>query len=155
MSLYKCEWPNGDVSFVLARDKADAMVRLDEFGAAEPRMISKLSEFMIDLSPDRKILEANERARREDREEEGFPWQLNEVGECLLDPESGVLPSEEKTLRRLRKSQREVGTQVEVQVRDSELRTRAIREGILIDLAARRRAASAKRPELTETVDEP
>lgn len=174
MPLFKCEWPNGDVSFVLARDVADAMLRLDEFGDAEPAMLTKLSEFLIDLSPNRKVLEENDRARKEGRDEEGFPWQLGELSECLLDPEAGVLPSEEATLRRLRKVQRQTQGEArpsprvrqtqrpqakvsdEKRTREGEaaLRARAIRDGTLVDLAARRRDAQ-RRPTLTSPVDEP
>lgn len=155
MPLYKCEWPNGDVSFVLARDVDGAIERLDELGEAEPPMLTKLSEFLIDLSPNRKILEANERARKEDRDAEGFPWELGELSECLLDPEAGVLPSEEQTLRRLRKLQRQTRAAERSRESEAALRARAIRDGTLVDLTARRRAALRRPPPLTETTDEP
>lgn len=155
MPLFKCEWPNGDVSFVLARDVDDAILRLDEFGDAERPMLTKLSEFMIDLSPNRKILEENERARKQDRDEEGFPWELSEVGECLLDPEAGILPSEEQTLRRLRRAERQTRTGERARASEATLRARAIRDGTLVDLTARRRAALRRPPTLTETSDEP
>jgi hypothetical protein len=44
-----CRWPNGDVSFVLARNKEDATIALDEFDNAELATISKLDNFMLDF----------------------------------------------------------------------------------------------------------
>ena len=35
MPVYLCRWPNGEVSIVQARDKTDAIFRLDEFDNAE------------------------------------------------------------------------------------------------------------------------
>ena len=56
MPLYRCEWPNGDVSFVLADDVQDAIVKLDEWGEATPKMLRKVTQFLIDLSPQRDVL---------------------------------------------------------------------------------------------------
>jgi hypothetical protein len=49
MKLYKCAWPNGDVSVVLARDKLDALVRLDEWGDAAMNMVTEIRVFMADF----------------------------------------------------------------------------------------------------------
>lgn len=140
MQMYKCEWPNGDVSFVLASDVDDAVYQLDEFGEVEPRMLSKISAFMIDLSPDRKILETNEKSRKEGRDEGDWPWKLNEVGECMSDPASRILPSEEAALRRIRRFEKEA----KIYAREQELRKRAERDGTLVDLTARRMADAMK-----------
>ena len=39
MPLYRCNWPNGETSFVLAGDEQDAIAKLDEFDAATPEML--------------------------------------------------------------------------------------------------------------------
>ena len=39
MKLYVCSWPNGDVSFVYAGNKGDAVFELDEVGGAAPAML--------------------------------------------------------------------------------------------------------------------
>jgi len=44
-----CRWPNGDVSFVFARNKEEATIALDEFDNAELATLSKLDSFMLDF----------------------------------------------------------------------------------------------------------
>lgn len=154
MPLFKCEWPNGDVSFVLARDIDNAIEQLDEFDTAEPHMITKVREFMLDLRPNRKALEANERARKEGRDTEVSPWELSELGECMLEPEGSVLPSDTATLGRIRKFEKEGRSRQ----REQELRQQAEREGTLIDLTMRRLKEAARRSQFSmpaEPADEP
>ena len=50
MPLYLCRWPNGDVSVVMARNKTDAIIQLDEFDNAEYSEISRLNEFLVDFA---------------------------------------------------------------------------------------------------------
>lgn len=50
MKLYRCNWPNGDISIVLARDKLDAAFRLDEFGDARAEYIREIKQFMVDFT---------------------------------------------------------------------------------------------------------
>ncbi len=50
MPLYLCRWPNGDVSVVMARNKTDAIIQLDEFDNAEYAEISRLNEFLVDFA---------------------------------------------------------------------------------------------------------
>ena len=40
MPLYLRRWPNGDVSVVMARNRTDAIIQLDEFENAEYSEIS-------------------------------------------------------------------------------------------------------------------
>lgn len=49
MPVFMCRWPNGDVSFVSARNKEDATIALDEFDNAELATLSKLDSFMLDF----------------------------------------------------------------------------------------------------------
>ena len=49
MPLYLCRWPNSDVSVVQARNKTEAIIRLDEFENAEDAQISRLSDFLVDF----------------------------------------------------------------------------------------------------------
>ncbi len=42
MPLYLCRWPNGDVSVLMARNKTDAIIQLDEFDNADYAEISRL-----------------------------------------------------------------------------------------------------------------
>jgi len=44
-----CRWMNGDVSFVSARTKEDAIVMLDEWDNAEGGEISQVRDFMVDF----------------------------------------------------------------------------------------------------------
>ncbi len=50
MPLYRCDWPNGETSFVLAHDEQDAIDKLDEFDAAETSMLREVSDFMISIA---------------------------------------------------------------------------------------------------------
>ena len=52
MPLYLCRWPNGDVSVLMARNKTDAIIQLDEFDNADYAEISRLSEFLVDFRLD-------------------------------------------------------------------------------------------------------
>jgi len=49
MPLYLCRWPNSDVSVVQARNKTEAIIRLDEFENAEGAQIIRLSDFLVDF----------------------------------------------------------------------------------------------------------
>jgi hypothetical protein len=103
----------------------------------------------------RRCIFTNERAREEDRDDDAqWPWELNEIGECLLEPDSKILPLEEKVLRRIRKFKRE-GKALE---RERELRQRAVRDGTLVDLTERMTRDAMERMwerSGTETSDEP
>jgi len=49
MPVYMCRWPNGDLSFVSARDKATAIMMLDEWGNAELAELRPVRDFMADF----------------------------------------------------------------------------------------------------------
>jgi len=44
-----CRWPNGDLSFVSARNKEDAIIRLDEWDNAELAELTLTQDFMVDF----------------------------------------------------------------------------------------------------------
>jgi hypothetical protein len=44
-----CRWPNGDLSFVSARNKEDAMTMLDEWDNAELAELRQIQNFMVDF----------------------------------------------------------------------------------------------------------
>jgi hypothetical protein len=44
-----CRWPNGDLSFVSARSKEDAIIMLDEWGNAELAELKQIQDFMVDF----------------------------------------------------------------------------------------------------------
>ena len=44
-----CRWMNGDVSFVSARTREDAIIMLDEWDNAEGAEISPTRDFMVDF----------------------------------------------------------------------------------------------------------
>ena len=49
MPVFLCRWPNGDVSFVAARNKEDAIEALDEFDNAELAKLFQIGNFMVDF----------------------------------------------------------------------------------------------------------
>ena len=50
MPIFLCRWLNGDCSLVLARNKADAVEKLDEVGNAESCPMITLSEARVHLA---------------------------------------------------------------------------------------------------------
>jgi hypothetical protein len=49
MPVFCCRWPNGDISFVAARNRREAVIALDELGNAETSYIFTVAEFMLHL----------------------------------------------------------------------------------------------------------
>ncbi len=66
--MFMCRWPNGDLSFVHAPTKEEAIIALDEWDNAELAEIRRVSDFMVDFRLN---------ARGE--------LQLREFGEALND----------------------------------------------------------------------
>jgi hypothetical protein len=52
MPIYMCRWENGDISFVSATSKDDAIGALDEVGAARAGMLHAVNQFMVHLTLD-------------------------------------------------------------------------------------------------------
>jgi hypothetical protein len=50
MPVYMCRWHSGDVSFVWASNKDDAIFKLDEQGNAETCPLIVVPDFMIHLT---------------------------------------------------------------------------------------------------------
>ena len=44
-----CRWPNGDLSFVSARNREDAIIALDELDNAEVAELRQVRDFMVDF----------------------------------------------------------------------------------------------------------
>src|SRR6202035_4862910 len=63
-----CRWPNGDLSFVSARNKEDAIIMLDEWDNAEVAELRRVESFMVDF-------ELNDDGELE----------LKAFGECFLE----------------------------------------------------------------------
>lgn len=78
MGLYRCLWPDGDVSFVMAKDKDDALFLLDEFGGAGEEMLTEVGcgDFMVTFTPTCE--------EEEDGEEGEYGWALSESGERTI-----------------------------------------------------------------------
>ena len=64
---FLCRWPNGDCSVVTALTMRDAIVQLDEFGAAEPHMLHPIERSLLDFglteSGDLQLTETGEETR--------------------------------------------------------------------------------------------
>jgi len=50
MAVFLCRWPNGDISIVSARNKDDAIVKLDEIGNADHADLKQLRELLVDFT---------------------------------------------------------------------------------------------------------
>jgi hypothetical protein len=76
MSIFMCRWPNGDLPFVHAPSKEDAIIALDEWDNAELAEITRVSDFMVyfRLNADGELeLQDFGEALREHIEEKAFP----------------------------------------------------------------------------------
>jgi hypothetical protein len=49
MPIFACRWPNGDLSIVSAKDRADAICRLDEVDNAETSEVFRVSNLLLNL----------------------------------------------------------------------------------------------------------
>jgi hypothetical protein len=49
MPVFMCRWPNGDLSFVSARNREDAIIALDELDNAELAELRQVRDFMVDF----------------------------------------------------------------------------------------------------------
>ena|SRR5687768_6207108 len=49
MPVFCCRWPKGDISFVAARNKKEAVIALDEIGSAETSDVFTVDDFMLHL----------------------------------------------------------------------------------------------------------
>jgi hypothetical protein len=50
MPIFMCRWENGDISFVSATSKDDAIWALDEVGAATAGMLYAVNQLMVHLT---------------------------------------------------------------------------------------------------------
>lgn len=74
MPLYRCDWPNHKTSLVHAKTKADAVLLLDDFGAATPTMLSVLEDFMVTIAREEAV-----------DEEDADTFVITEVSERTYD----------------------------------------------------------------------
>jgi hypothetical protein len=49
MAIYLCRWPNGEISIVNAKTKAEAIELLDEWGNAEQASLTRITDCMFDF----------------------------------------------------------------------------------------------------------
>jgi hypothetical protein len=47
--VFMCRWPNGDLPFVSARNREDAIIALDELDNAEVAELRQVHDFMVDF----------------------------------------------------------------------------------------------------------
>jgi hypothetical protein len=77
MPLFVCAWPDGDVSFVEADDVEQAIFVLDEFGDADPSIVTRCPPgFALQLSPT---------VTREDGTIIGS-WEVDELAGAMTAP---------------------------------------------------------------------
>ncbi len=76
MPLYRCDWPNGESTFVLAHHEQDAIEKLDEFDGATPAMLHEVRDFMLSIA----------RVRLDHPEAEGeHDYMIGDIGERTLE----------------------------------------------------------------------
>lgn len=96
--MYMCRWPNGDLSFVSAQTKEDAIIKLDDWDDAEGAEISQIRNFMVDFRlNDEGELELNEfvQSCRDSILEKAYPRLLSVMRAAPMTPVGA--PTEEGT----------------------------------------------------------
>ena len=88
-----CRWMSGDVSFVAARTKEDAIVNLDEWDNAEGAEISQVRDFMVDFrlndEGDLELAEVGESCR-DSILEKSYPRLLEAITAVPVTPSGGT-----------------------------------------------------------------
>jgi hypothetical protein len=87
MPVFFCRWPNGDLSIVAAPNRAEAVVRLDEFGNADGGDVVQVGEFLADFRlTDRGELELSEfgEATYYRIMEKGYPLLCETMGSDIV-----------------------------------------------------------------------
>ena len=104
MPVYCCRWPNGDVSFVTARNREDAVIALDEIGNAETADIFGLRNFMLHL----RLEDDGQLTFQEFGEETGYKVRqkaypiLNKLEESATESASEISKAVEQERKRLK-----------------------------------------------------
>ena len=90
--MFMCRWMNGDVSFVSARTKEEAIVMLDEWDNAEAAEISQIRDFMVDFrlndDGELELTEFGERCR-DSILEKAYPRLLEAITTAPMTPAGG------------------------------------------------------------------
>ncbi len=93
--MFMCRWMNGDVSFVAARTKEDAIVILDEWDDAEGSEISQIRDFMVDFrlndDGDLELAEFGESCR-DTILEKAYPRLLDAIKTAPVTPSVALQP---------------------------------------------------------------
>lgn len=78
--LFRCDWPNRDVSFVLADDEDDAIFELDEVASADRSMLTEVATFQLHLA-----LKRRKRAAATSDGERNWTFVLEGFGELTAE----------------------------------------------------------------------
>jgi hypothetical protein len=98
-----CRWPNGDLSFVYARNKEDAIIMLDEWDNAELAELKQIRSFMVDftLTKDGDLeLQAFGERSLNDVEECAYPLLSQAKIDAPIDDYSDFTPSGKEMIRK-------------------------------------------------------
>lgn len=108
--IFMCRWPNGDLSFVSARNKEDAIVMLDEWDNAELAELRQIQHFMIDfrLNDDGELdLQAFGERLLDDVWERAYPVLSEARLNAPTDSAGAPTPSGKKVIRKAVQAERE------------------------------------------------
>jgi hypothetical protein len=105
-----CRWPNGDLSFVSATNKEDAIVMLDEWDNAELAELGQIQNFMVDfgLTDDGELeLQAFGERALEDIWERAYPVLSQTRLEAARDGADEPTPSGKEKIREAVRAERQ------------------------------------------------
>ena len=120
LRLFRCDWPNGDVSFVLAENENEAIFELDEVGAAEEAMLTEVVTFQLHLALKRK-----KRRAADPKDEPPWRFVLEGFGDTTaeyMDPAAAADRKKMSETRRQRGDTPDPAPQTELAPQDRPLR---------------------------------
>jgi hypothetical protein len=124
MSMFMCRWPNGDLSFVHAPSKEEAIIALDEWDNAELAEITRVSDFMVDfrLNAEGDLeLQAIGEALQDYIWEKAFPLLAEARGAALVDGDEPTNAGKEVIRKAVQKEKQRLAGKKHLKTADTEL----------------------------------
>jgi hypothetical protein len=122
--MFMCRWPNGDLSFVHAPSKEEAIIALDEWDNAELAEITRVSDFMVDfrLNAEGDLeLQAIGEALQDYIWEKAFPFLAEARGAALADGDEPTNTGKEVVRKAVQKEKQRLAGKKHLKTADTEL----------------------------------
>ena len=122
--MFICRWPNGDLSFVHALSKEEAIIARDEWDNAELAEITRVSDFMVDfrLNGEGDLeLQAIGEALQDHIWEKALPVLAEARGSALADGDEPTNAGKEVIRKAVQKEKQRLAGKKRLKTADTEL----------------------------------